>query len=269
VDHYFPVEHEENLGVKLRALLQPSLKHYNARPPQDYLCRAKNLCGSSYGRRSMRIKLLALSVALIACGAIGARAQQSATTQPAQAATEQRVQLTETAIAFDTLGRTALAGRLRTTALSGALDAPVRNVQLVIENRSTEFFTYVSGWATFYDAAGVRCGEGLFKVDALAPAESAETDSPGLRLTCAPSAWRLTATNLLTRLGDAAKPFERVPPLPSETSTPPAVPSDTTSAPLFVNLTIEGNMYRVPLGSTLVIPVNNKRTRITVSASPQ
>ena len=30
--------------------------------------------------------------------------------------------------------------------------------------------------------------------------ESAETDTPGIRITCAPSNWRIIATNLLPRL---------------------------------------------------------------------
>ena len=58
---------------------------------------------------------------------------------------------------------------------------------VAIKNVTSNFYTYVSGWATFYDANAGRCGEGLFKVDALAPQESAEVDTPGLRLHCSPS----------------------------------------------------------------------------------
>ena len=59
----------------------------------------------------------------------------------------------------------------RTTQLAGTQDAPVRNVLVVIENRSGFFYNYVSGYVTFYGSDGVRCGEGLWKADALAPGE--------------------------------------------------------------------------------------------------
>jgi hypothetical protein len=222
-------------------------------------------------------------LALLACCSLSVRAQQPAgATNQGQAATaaEQRVPLAEQAIAFDALGRAALAGRLLTTALNGGNDAPVRNVRVVMENRSADFYTYISGWATFYDAAGVRCGEGMFKLDALAVGESAETDTPGLRLTCAPSAWRIVALNLLTRAGDTARPIlpaqdqsnsaQAGQTQPGSAQTGAATQPDATNAlPLFVNISVDGHAYRVPLGSTLEIPVNKKRTKITVSASPQ
>jgi hypothetical protein len=233
----------------------------------------------------------------IACSSLSALAQQPGSTSEAQPATaEQRVPLAEKAVAFDAMGRAALAGGLLTTTLGGSNDAPVRNVRLVIENRSAEFYTYISGWATFYDAAGVRCGAGLFKVDALASQESAETDTPGLRLTCAPATWRIVALNLLTRVGDTARPVlqqsdksanptttvetqrmtyqKQVTDLsgnPINTPADQAQPatSQPDMMPLFVNVSVDGRTYRVPLGGTLEIPVNKKRTRITVSASPQ
>ncbi|HEV7859870.1 MAG TPA: hypothetical protein VGO91_14735 [Pyrinomonadaceae bacterium] len=232
----------------------------------------------------MRIKFIASCLALLACCSLSARAQQPAgTTNQAQSApAEQRVALAEKAIALDATGRAALAGGLLTTTLNGSNDAPVRNARLVIENRSADFFTYISGWATFYDAAGVRCGEGMFKLDALATQESAETDTPGLRLTCAPTTWRIVALNLLTRAGDTARPIlpaqvqstnstnaEQTPPATAQTGATAQPDATTNALPLFVNISIDGRAYRVPLGSTLEIPVNKKRTKITVSASPQ
>ncbi|MBC7909585.1 MAG: hypothetical protein H7Y30_03735, partial [Pyrinomonadaceae bacterium] len=145
----------------------------------------------------MRSKLILICLTFIICAPI--YAQQTG---------EQRVPLQEQPVAVDAEGRTALAGRLRTTDLKGALDSPVTNIRLVIENRSQFFYNYISGWATFYDGEGVRCGEGLFKLDALAVGEAAETDTPGLRLKCAPATWRIVATNLLTRAGDTAKPSQ-------------------------------------------------------------
>lgn len=211
----------------------------------------------------MKIKVIAMCVALVAYGATSARAQQVATGP--QDTNEQRVPLTEPAIALNARGQTALAGHLRTTALNGSADSPVQNVRLVIENRSPFFYNYASGWATFYDAQGVRCGEGLFKVDALAVGESAEMDTPGLRIRCAPASWRITATNLLTRTSDTAKPNEPPPteslPRPESLDQPA---SATTEKERFVYISVDGKEYRVPLGSTLNIPVNGKQVTITV-----
>ncbi len=200
----------------------------------------------------------------------------AATVAPSQDAGERRVPLTEQAIALDTAGRAALAGRLRTgtnATLNGSLDAPIRNVRLVVENRSLNFFTYVSGFATFYDAEGVRCGEGLFKLDALAANESAETDTPGLRLTCAPATWRIVATNLLTRTTDAAKPND---PLLAPNATPASTQTASTSStiqpppaavpPLMID--INGKTLPVQLGNPLDIKIGNERLRIVVSAAP-
>ena len=85
---------------------------------------------------------------------------------------------------MDASGAPALEATLRTTALNGAPDTPVTNVRMIVRNRSTLAYAFVSGSVTFYDAAGVRCGEGVFKADALAVDESFETDSPGLRIRC-------------------------------------------------------------------------------------
>src|SRR5712671_2205643 len=131
----------------------------------------------------------------------------------AQQPSEQRAALTDAAIAFDTKSAPALEGRLRTQVLNGSDDSPVTNVKIAVKNVTPSFYNYVSGWATFYDANAVRCGEGLFKLDALAPQESAEVDTPGLRLRCEPSTWRIVATNLMTRTADVAQPVAPTPPV--------------------------------------------------------
>ena len=145
----------------------------------------------------MKIRIVMMFVALFALSCVVASAQQEKS-----AGNEERVPLTQTAVAHDAKGVAALEATLRTTTLNGAPDAPVTHVRIVIKNVSSSFYTYVSGLATFYDASGVRCGEGVFKVEALAQNESAETDMPGLRVTCAPATWRIVATNLLTGSGE-------------------------------------------------------------------
>src|SRR5438309_2769974 len=131
----------------------------------------------------------------------------------AQQPNEQRAPLTGTAVAFDAKSAPALEGRLQTQVLNGSDDSPVTNVKIAVRNVTSNFYTYVSGWATFYDSNAVRCGEGLFKLDALAPQESAEVDTPGLRLSCSPSTWRIVATNLMTRNADVAQLVAAPPPV--------------------------------------------------------
>jgi hypothetical protein len=186
------------------------------------------------------------------------------------------VALTEAATAFDAAGRVALGGRLRTTALAGTQDAPARNVLIVIENRSSFFYNYVSGSATFYDANGVRCGEGLWKVGTLAVGEAAEVDTPGLRLTCTPTTWRIVAINLVTRSTDVAKPDQPAPVEGASTATPPASPSSTGSpvatspSPVMPRLEININGKTLPLqiGNPLEIVVGNERVQIVVNPAP-
>ena len=117
-----------------------------------------------------RLSTLLTAVILIALCAIAVTAQQP----------EQRASLNDTAVAFDAKGVPGIEGRLLTTVLNGSQDSPVTNVRLVIKNPTATSYTYVSGFVTFYDAAAVRCGEGQFKVDALAPNESMPTKMPSL-----------------------------------------------------------------------------------------
>jgi hypothetical protein len=131
-------------------------------------------------------------VTLLLVGSFSALAQANSS--------ERHVPLTDTAVALDGSGASALEATLRTTALNGSADSPVTNIRLVVKNSSTVPFGFISGLVTFYDNAGVRCGEGIFKADALAVGESFETDTPGIRIRCAPVAWRIVATNLVPRV---------------------------------------------------------------------
>src|ERR1043166_2443094 len=109
--------------------------------------------------------------------------------------TEKRVALTEPAVALDASGAAALEATLRTTALNGAPETPVTNIRMIVRNRSARPYAFVSGSVTFYDSAGVRCGEGVFKADALAVDESFETDTPGVRIRCEVATWRVVAAH--------------------------------------------------------------------------
>ena len=172
--------------------------------------------------------------------------------------TEPRVALSDAATAADTHGGTAIEARLVTQVLNGSDDSPVTNVKLNVKNVSAVFYTYVSGWATFYDPAGIRCGEGLFKVDALAVNESAATDTPGLRLRCSPATWRIVATNLLTRTADIAKP--------GETATPSSEAERTAPANFIIS--INGEEHPIQLNNPITLQMGNREQRIVLRPVP-
>jgi hypothetical protein len=158
---------------------------------------------------------------------------------------EKRVALNETAVALDANGMSALEATLSTSALNGSPDAPVTNTRLVVKNSGVVSYALVSGVVTFYDAAGVRCGEGVFKADVLAPNESFETDTPGIRVRCAPTSWRVVATNLI--------PKTVLPPVP-------------TAARLVI--TVDGEEHPIQLEKPITLNLGNKRSTIVVREVP-
>jgi len=179
----------------------------------------------------------------------------------AQQPSEQRAAVTDAAIAFDAKSAPALEGRLRTQVLNGSDDSPVTNVKIAVKNVTPVFYTYVSGWATFYDANAVRCGEGLFKLDALAPQESAEVDTPGLRLRCAPSTWRIVATNLMMRTADIVPVV--VP------ATPPAVEAVVEKpAPVNFVISIDGEQHPIQVNNPIVLKLGNRNRKIVLKPVP-
>ena len=178
----------------------------------------------------------------------------------AQQPTEQRAGLNEAAVAFDAKGANAIEARLLTTPLNGSQDSPVTNLRLVVKNSSANFYTYVTGRATFYDAGAVRCGDGLFKVDALAPGESAETDTPGLRLHCAPASWRVVAIDLLPRTSDTAKPVEAPPPAETTVAEKPA--------PVNFIISIDGEQHPIQLGNPIVLKLGTRNRKIVLRSAP-
>jgi hypothetical protein len=129
-----------------------------------------------------------------------ARSQETtspaATTQTSEAG---RVSLSEQPTAQDASGNSALTARLITpvSELMGTPLAPIRSVRFQMQNVSSSDFLYASGWVVFFNAEGVRCGAGMWTMNVLAQNETIETDAPGLRLTCQPTAWRIEATNLI------------------------------------------------------------------------
>lgn len=193
----------------------------------------------------------AIGLAILLAGAITVAAQQPA---------EQRAALSEAAVGFDAKGAPAIEARLLTTVLNGSDDSPVTNVRLVIKNTSSNAYTYVTGWATFYDSGAVRCGEGLFKVDALAQGESAETDTPGLRLRCTPASWRIVATNLLTRTVDIAKEVVTAP--------PPVEPVAEKPAPVNFIISIDGEQHPIQVNNPIVLKLGNRNRKIVLRPVP-
>ena len=179
----------------------------------------------------------------------------------AQQPNEQRAPLTGPAVAFDAKSATALEARLLTQVLNGSDDSPVTNVKIAVKNVAPNFYTYVSGWATFYDSNAVRCGEGLFKLDALAPQESAEVDTPGLRLRCSPSTWRIDATTLMTRTADIAQVV--APPSP-----PPVEAVVEKPAPVNFVISIDGEQHPIQVNNPIVLKLGNRNRKIVLKSVP-
>ncbi|HYX29425.1 MAG TPA: hypothetical protein VE863_12745 [Pyrinomonadaceae bacterium] len=179
----------------------------------------------------------------------------------AQQPNEIRVGLSDAATAMDGKAAPALEARLLTQVLNGSDESPVTNVKIAIKNITPNFYTYVSGWATFYDANATRCGEGLFKLDALAPQESAEVDTPGLRLRCSPTQWRIVATDLMTRTADMAKPAEAV------VATQPERAVERP-APINFVISIDGEEHPIQLNNPIVLKLANKNRKIIVRQAP-
>lgn len=182
---------------------------------------------------------------VVLCSAWVANAQE-----PTAEPVEKRVPLSEAAVAFDGTGAAALEATLRTTSLSGAPEAPVTNVRLIVKNTSSIPYAFVSGLVTFYDAAGIRCGEGIFKADALAVNESFETDTPGLRIRCEATSWRIVATHLLPRMP------------PNTLIAPMARPTSN------LVIVIDGESHPIQLDKPLVLTLGEKRSTLVVRAAP-
>ena len=180
---------------------------------------------------------------IILCGALCVNAQETT-----GAVSERRVPLAEAAVAYDALGAPALEATLRTTALNGAPETPVTNIRMIIRNRSTTAYAFVSGSVAFYDAAGVRCGEGLFKADALAADESFETDTPGLRIRCEATTWRIVATHLLPQVA------------PNHPIT------SLVRTPTNLVISIDGEEHPIQLDRPMSITLGEKRRTIIVRA---
>jgi hypothetical protein len=106
---------------------------------------------------------------------------------------------------------------------------------------------------TFYDGAGVRCGEGLFKADALAVGEAFETDTPGIRIRCAPVTWRIVASSLVPRVVSGGP-----------------VAAVTTASPSGINLVIsvDGEEHPIQLDKPMVLTLGARQRTIVLREAP-
>lgn len=204
------------------------------------------------------MKMILVGTMLLAC-CFAALAQERG------ALSERRVPLNETAVALDGSGASALEATLKTTALNGAEDSPVTNVRLVVRNSGSVPYAFVSGLVTFYDGAGVRCGEGLFKANALAVDEAFETDAPGIRIRCAPATWRIAANNLLPKL--AANGANG---LAASTGPSTAASAGTTSGRSSLNLiiSVDGEEHPIQLDKPMVVKLGDSDRTIVLRQAP-
>ncbi|HEX9629249.1 MAG TPA: hypothetical protein VF961_04460, partial [Pyrinomonadaceae bacterium] len=93
--------------------------------------------------------------------------------------------------------------------------------------------------------------EGLFKADALAVGEAFETDTPGIRIRCSPSTWRIIATNLLPRVAPVVAT---------------AAPVSRSSTNLVIS--IDGEEHPLQIDRPLVLTLGNAQRTIVVRAAP-
>jgi hypothetical protein len=171
--------------------------------------------------------------------------------QNPSASNEKRVPLSETAVALDATDAVVLEATLTTRTLNGAQDTPVSNIRMVVRNTTQVSFAFVSGIVTFYDGAGVRCGEGIFKADALAVNESFETDTPGIRIRCTPASWRIVATNLLPRVVPLVTPILLGPRTPSR-----------------LMISIDGEVHPIQLDKPMTLTLGDKQRTIILRETP-
>jgi hypothetical protein len=183
-------------------------------------------------------------ILFVLSSAIGVVAQQNPS-----GGNERPVSLTEAAVALDSGGASVLQASLRTTPLNGAPDSPVANIRLLVRNTSPIAYSFVSGVVTFYDANAVRCGEGVFKADAVAANESFETDSPGIRIRCVPATWRIVATSLVPRL------------VPS-----PATEPNSPARNLIIS--VDGEQHPIQLDKPMTLTLGEKQRTIIVREAP-
>jgi hypothetical protein len=162
---------------------------------------------------------------------------------------ERRVPTSEAAIALDVAGNSALEATLISSELQGRPDSAITNVRMIVKNSSQTSYSYISGVVTFYDSAGVRCGEGVFKADMLAAGESFETDSPGIRIRCSAVSWRVVASSLVPRM--------------------PPLTFSTPIASSRLVISINGEPHPIQLGKPLTLTLSNKAHTIVVREERQ
>ncbi len=180
-----------------------------------------------------------------------------AVAQPASGSVQQGVAISQASVAPDGSGAPALEATLKTTTLNGAADSPVTNIRMVVRNMSNVAYAYLSGLVTFYDGAGVRCGEGLFKADAVAAGEAFETDTPGIRIRCVPATWRIVAKDLIPRLSPNGSSSE---------GTSPGITSNRS--PLNLLISVDGEEHPIQLEKPMVITVAGTNRTIVVRQAP-
>jgi hypothetical protein len=186
---------------------------------------------------------LAVVLVMLSLGVLSASAQQPTANQ------DQRVPLSQAAIALDAAGAPALESTLVTSSPNGAPDTPVTNIRIVVKNVSAIYYSYVSGIVTFYDSSGIRCGEGIFNSDVMAPNESVETDTPGIRIRCAPGSWRVVATNLVPR-------------------SPLNVLTSTTATTGNLLISVDGEEHPIQIDKPMVLTLGDTRRTILLKRAP-
>jgi hypothetical protein len=83
----------------------------------------------------------------------------------------------------------------------------------------------------------------------LTPNETAETDTPGIRITCNAVTWRITASNLVPQ-------------------NPQAIGGALVSLPVNLVISVDGEEHPIQLGKPFVVNLGDKKRTIVVRSAP-
>src|SRR6185295_18620272 len=94
----------------------------------------------------------------------------------------------------------------------------------------------------------------VFKADALSTDESFETDTPGIRIRCAPSTWRIVATSLVPKVA------------PLQLSTPSA---RLNGSRINLVISVDGEEHPIQLDKPMVVKMGDVQRTIVLREAPQ
>ena len=110
---------------------------------------------------------------------------------------------------------------------------------------------FPSGWEILN--ARMLGGEGAFKSEALSADEAFETDTPGIRIRCVPSTWRIVANNLIPRVAPI---------------TPGSPSANLSCSGLNLVISVDGEEHPIQLQKPMVLKLGDVQRTILLREAP-